>query len=89
MRQDKNGHTALHWACKAGKEENVRAIIEHAEKTMGEGAFDFVDLLTNGGNSALMFAVQSLNIKVLAHLLNAGPNPHVKNSVQQDALIMS
>ena len=68
---DKNGRTALHFACAAGKPKNVRAIFQ-VPKVMK-------DPRTNGGLSPIMYAVQACDIHTMAECLNAGSNPFLED----------
>ena len=51
---DGNGRSALHFACLAGKDENVKILIKIP--TIKK------DLRTIGGNTPLMYAVQSCDV---------------------------
>ena len=53
-KRDSIGRTALHYACRAGKMENVQVLMENDEID--------VDAVTNAGVSPLMTAVESGNI---------------------------
>ncbi len=65
--QDTNGRSALHFACKAGKLENVRYLLSLQGINY--------ELRTVGGMTPLMSAAESGKILVIAECLNRGLNP--------------
>ena len=76
--RDRAGRTALHYACKGGKMENLKMLLA----AMPKEAFQMVkEARTVGGVTPLMYAVQSGNIHVVGECLNSGFNPYCKDDL--------
>ena len=74
---DQNGRTALHFATGKGQPKHVQVLLN----TPGIDR----NARTNGGNSPLMNAVGSGDIKSTIHCLNAGCNPFLENGLGETA----
>ena len=75
--RDDIGRTALHFACRAGKEENFDVLMESED-------IDF-DAVTNAGVTPLMTAVESGDIQLVAKCLNERLNPFLKDALDRTA----
>jgi ankyrin repeat protein len=78
---DKNGRTALHFACSAGNAKSVTAVLAYPGVAR--------DIRTSGGNSPLMLAVSSGDIFSVVACLNAGCNPFLENSLRETAKVLA
>ena len=68
----------MHYACASGRLDNVRVLLD----TPGIDK----DARTNGGDTALMLAVNSGDIHTVAACLNKGCNPFCKNGLNETAM---
>ena len=75
--RDACGRSALHYACAAGKLDQVQLLLQ-AE------AID-VDAMTLGGETPLMCAARSGNIYLVGECLNQNFNPFVRNCLGETA----
>ena len=72
---DTVNRTALHFACSAGRHDNVAFLLDQPDVD--------IEARTRGGNTPLMCAAQSGKIQTIALCLNRGLNPFQKNSLSQ------
>ena len=79
------GRNCLHLACAAGKAENVDLLMKYMDEHPQMNANDFGIRISNSGNNALMFAIESGNVESVVACLNAGVNPFQVNSLGEDA----
>ena len=75
--QDSMGRTALHLACRVGRAEYVKLLVE--VKVID------VNRRTVGGETPLMAAAQSGNIFTVGECLNNNFNPFLENSLHMTA----
>ena len=80
-RQDKNGRTALHYACAAGNAKAAEVVLKAAGVQR--------DARTSGGNTPLMLAVSSGDIFTVVACLNAGCMPFLENGLHETAKTMA
>ena len=76
--KDNLGRTALHFACRAGKNENFQ-LLANKEETI-------VDPVTKAGVTPMMCAVERGDIQLVAKCLNKGCNPFLKDALDREAL---
>lgn len=76
------GRTALHWAAAAGRDENVRYILEVCTGT----SVNPIDMQDELGWTPLMSAVSAGHLETIGFLLKAGANVMTKNNNGQSAL---
>ena len=76
--RDVVGRSALHYAARAGRTENLEFLLEQ------EGVE--IDLMTFGGTTPLMMAAESGNKEAVVQCLNASCNPFAQNALGQTAL---
>ena len=77
-KKDSIGRTALHYACRAGNEGAVKALLAKEEIEQ--------DAVSNSGVTPLMCAVESGNISLVVNCLNAQMQPFVKDALNRDAM---
>ena len=71
--KDVCGRTVLHFCCRGGNIQNLKAILEHLpDQTLQEER-------TNGGITPLMAAIQSANVYMVGHCLNKSFNPFAQD----------
>ena len=75
--RDVVGRSALHYAARAGRAENLEFLLEQ------EGVE--IDLMTFGGTTPLMMAAESGNREAVVECLNASCNPFAQNALGQTA----
>ena len=75
--RDMVGRSALHYAASAGRAKNLKFLLKQ------EGVE--IDLMTFGGTTPLMMAVESGNKKAVLQCLNKGCNPFAQNGLGQTA----
>ena len=71
------GRTALHYACKAGNMSTAQVLINDQNCE--------VDLVSTGGMTALMNAIESGNIELVVLCLNGKLNPFLKDALGRTA----
>ena len=76
--RDSVGRTALHFACRAGNIDTFQVLTEIDDVD--------VDAVTNSGVTALMMAIESGNISLVAECLNANLNPFIKDALDRTAM---
>jgi predicted Fe-Mo cluster-binding NifX family protein len=76
--------TAMMYAAKLGSSEGWKAAVEHSELLIKSGAN--VNLVNTAGETALMLASQSGNIKLVNLLIKSGADVNVINKVGDSAL---
>ena len=76
--KDKIGRTALHFACRRGSLEHFSILSELEDIDL--------DAQSDSGVTALMMAVHSGNIKLVAACLNANMNPFLKDGLERTAV---
>ena len=84
---DAQGRTALMFACGEGKQKNIQLLIKYVKGIWESTASQkYLNARTNGGNTALMFAVDSGEIHAIAACINAGCNPFLENGLRERPL---
>ena len=76
--RDEIGRTALHFACRAGKEDNFDVLLDCEEID--------IDAVTQAGVTPLMTAVESGDIQLVAKCLNERLNPFLRDALDRTAL---
>ena len=78
--RDSIGRTALHFACRAGKEDTFGVLVDEIDEDLD------VDAVSAAGVTPLMAAVESGNIQLVAKCLNERFNPFLKDALDRTAL---